>query len=72
MVDDLLIYNGILDKFSVKKGVINYRDIIFSEDENWKHQEKEGFVKYECINILFSLLNAFVTDKLLTDKRFCY
>lgn len=47
LVDDLLIYNGILDKFNGKKGVINYRDVIFSGDESVKYQERGGFVKYE-------------------------
>lgn len=46
LVDDLLIYNGILDKFCNKKGVINYRDVIFGGEESSKYQERGGFVKY--------------------------
>lgn len=44
LVDDLLIYNGVLDKGG-KKGAVDYRDFVFGGDETVRYQERGDFVK---------------------------
>lgn len=33
LVDDLLVYNGILEKFINKPGSVNYRTVVFTSDD---------------------------------------
>ncbi|KAK4874619.1 hypothetical protein RN001_013979 [Aquatica leii] len=45
LVDDLLVYNGILDKYVKRNGVPSYRSIIFTDDKKTLEQEVNTYIR---------------------------
>lgn len=53
LVDDLLVYNGELNKYVNKKEAINSMTILFSQEESFAALENTVFVKYDVLFIYF-------------------
>lgn len=67
LVDDFLIYNGVLEQFS--PGSRSYNTIMFSTDEGLISREKHTIIKFDFL-FFFSILGC--VELVVKSSRFSY